>query len=80
MEASEAMTAAPTTRPMTLIRLVTEWRPGSHDWTWPEEYAQTPEGPVLAERMPSHCLLHTWKTSSFHFPIHFRPGFFLSPW
>ena len=48
MEASEAMTAAPLTRPMTLLRLVTEWRPGSHDWTWPEEYADVMERPETA--------------------------------
>ena len=48
MGAGEEVTDAPTTRPMTLLRLVTEWRPGSFDWTWPEEYEDVMARPETA--------------------------------
>ena len=40
---------APTLERMTLAQVVAFWRPGSHDWTWAEEYADV----MTHERTPA---------------------------
>ena len=43
------MSDAPVLTAMPLAQVVAFWRPGSHDWTWAEEYADV----MTHERMPA---------------------------
>lgn len=42
------MSADPDLTEMPVAQIVTFWRPGSHDWSWAEEYADIIDNPVTA--------------------------------
>ena len=48
------MSDAPALTEMPLAQVVEFWRPGSHDWTWVDEYADIvarPETPAIRKRV-----------------------------
>jgi len=46
MSARQSAESAPVLVSTPLAHIVTFWRPGSHDWTWAEEYADLVDDPV----------------------------------